>query len=124
MWLGSRVFFMRWSYKTVHFELKKEGLLGSTFLDESEIEFELNEFGKSGWELISVLEIHDGIIAFFKQPIDDSKPSESVAERSALPEDRPASQAQPSSLARPAETVGAKAYNTPAKRGLGAIKIE
>ncbi len=60
---------MKWSYKTVHFELKKEGLLGSGFLDESEIEQELNEFGLAGWELVSVLEVQDGIIAFFKQPL-------------------------------------------------------
>lgn len=60
---------MKWSYKTVHFELKKEGLLGSGFLDESEIEQELNEFGLAGWELVSVMEVQDGIIAFFKQPL-------------------------------------------------------
>ena len=60
---------MTWSYKTVHFELKKEGLLGAGVLDESEIERALNEFGRSGWELISVLEVQDGIITFFKQPL-------------------------------------------------------
>lgn len=60
---------MKWSYKTVHFELKKEGLLGGTFLDETEIEEQLNDYGRSGWELISVIEVHDGIIAFFKQSI-------------------------------------------------------
>ena len=63
---------MRWSYKTVHFELKKEGLLGAGFLDETEIEQELNDFGHSGWDLISVLEVQDGIIAFFKQPVERS----------------------------------------------------
>ncbi|MFT5698856.1 MAG: hypothetical protein ACI8ZB_001712 [Desulforhopalus sp.] len=60
---------MRWSYKTVHYELKKEGLLGSSFLDESEVELSLNEYGKSGWELISMLETMDGLIAVFKQPL-------------------------------------------------------
>lgn len=60
---------MRWSYKTVHYELKKEGLLGSSFLDESELEISLNEYGKAGWELISVLETSDGIIAVFKQSL-------------------------------------------------------
>jgi len=59
---------MRWSYKTVHFSLKKDGLLGSSFLDEDEIELTLNEFGKSGWELVSLMEVSDGIIAVFKQP--------------------------------------------------------
>jgi len=59
---------MRWIYKTVHYELKKEGLLGSAFLDESEMEESLNEYGKAGWELISTMESHDGILAIFKQP--------------------------------------------------------
>ncbi len=61
---------MKWSYKTVHFELKREGLLGGSFLDEAEIEEQLNDFGRSGWELTSVIEVQDGIIAFFKQPLD------------------------------------------------------
>ncbi|MEE4241771.1 MAG: DUF4177 domain-containing protein [Desulfopila sp.] len=61
---------MRWCYKTVHYELKKEGFLGSSFLDEAEVEQSLNEYGQSGWELISVTETQDGIIAIFKQPLD------------------------------------------------------
>lgn len=60
---------MRWSYKTVHYELKKEGLLGSAFLDESEIELSLNQYGRAGWELVSMLETQDGVIAVFKQPL-------------------------------------------------------
>lgn len=58
---------MRWSYKTVHFGLKKDGLLGSAFLDESAMEQSLNEYGQSGWELISLLETRDGLVAVFKQ---------------------------------------------------------
>ena len=61
---------MKWSYKTVHFELKKEGLLGGSFLDETELEERLNDYGRSGWELISVIEVQNGVIAFFKQPIE------------------------------------------------------
>ncbi len=60
---------MRWSYKTIHYELKKEGLLGSAFLDEPEIELSLNQYGKAGWELVSLLETLDGLIAVFKQPL-------------------------------------------------------
>ncbi len=66
---------MRWSYKTVHYELKKEGLLGSAFLDESEIEFSLNEYGRAGWELVSILETMDGIIAVFKQQLSSESSS-------------------------------------------------
>ena len=61
---------MKWSYKTVHFELKREGLLGGSFLDETEVEEQLNQYGRSGWELTSVIEVQDGIIAFFKQQLD------------------------------------------------------
>jgi len=60
---------MRWSYKTVHFGLKKDGLLGSAFLDEAEIEVSLNEYGHAGWELVSCMEVSDGLIAVFKQPL-------------------------------------------------------
>ena len=63
---------MKWSYKTVHFELKKEGLLGGSFLDEAEIEEQLNDFGKAGWELTAVIEVQDGVIAFFKQPLGET----------------------------------------------------
>ncbi len=60
---------MRWSYKTIHYELKKEGLLGSAFLDAPEIELSLNEYGRAGWELVSILETMDGVIAVFKQSL-------------------------------------------------------
>jgi len=60
---------MRWCYKTVHFPMKKEGFLGSAFLDEAEVEQSLNEYGQSGWELTSIIETQDGVIAFFKQPL-------------------------------------------------------
>jgi len=65
---------MRWSYKTEHFSLKKDGLLGSSFLDEEEIELSLNEYGKSGWELVSFMEVNDGLIAVFKQPFGHGLP--------------------------------------------------
>ena len=60
---------MRWSYKTVHYDLRKEGLLGNAFLDESEVEQSLNEYGKAGWELVSILETQEGLLAVFKQSI-------------------------------------------------------
>jgi len=50
--------------------MKKEGILGSAFLDEPEIELSLNQYGKAGWELVSLLETMDGVIAVFKQPFD------------------------------------------------------
>ncbi len=83
---------MRWSYKTEHFSLKKDGLLGSAFIDEVEIEFSLNEYGHAGWELVSLMEVNDGLIAVFKQPlsqgiapIDTSVPEE----QEEVPENQP-----------------------------------
>ncbi|MFV0438333.1 MAG: hypothetical protein ACK5PS_13210 [Desulfopila sp.] len=61
---------MHWSYKAVHYGLKKDGLLGRAFLDDAEIEESLNQYGRSGWELVSLLETTDGVIAFFKQPLE------------------------------------------------------
>lgn len=56
------------------FWIEKEGLLGSAFLDESEIELSLNEFGKAGWELVSFMEVLDGLIGVFKQPLGQGLP--------------------------------------------------
>lgn len=61
---------MRWSYKTVHYGLKKDGLLGSVFLDDAEIEESLNDYGQGGWELVTMFETRDGVIAVFKQPLE------------------------------------------------------
>jgi hypothetical protein len=61
---------MRWGYKTVQYGLKKEGLLGGSFLDEAEVEQSLNEFGQAGWELVSLFGMDDGLMAVFKQPLD------------------------------------------------------
>lgn len=63
---------MRWSYKTVHFGLKKDGLLGSAFVDDTEIEETLNEYGQGGWELVSMFETRDGVLAVFKQGLEYS----------------------------------------------------
>jgi hypothetical protein len=45
----------------------------------------LNQYGKAGWELVSLLETMDGLIAVFKQPLDADirtvLPRESPAER-------------------------------------------
>ncbi|MBV5307054.1 MAG: DUF4177 domain-containing protein [Desulfobulbaceae bacterium] len=61
---------MRWGYKTIQYGLKKEGLLGSSFLDEAEVEQSLNEFGQAGWELVTLFGLQDGLMAVFKQPLD------------------------------------------------------
>lgn len=58
---------MEWRYKTVHYAVKKDGLLGGSFLDEEEMESSLNECGEQGWELVSLLEVRDGVVAVFKQ---------------------------------------------------------
>jgi len=76
---------MRFSYKTVHFDLQKEGLLGNAFLDESEVERSLNEYGKAGWELVSILETQEGLLAVFKQPIAIGRAADLLAEETDEP---------------------------------------
>lgn len=78
---------MRWSYKTVHFALKKDGLLGGSFLDEAEIEETLNDFGQAGWELVSLLDSRDGAIGVFKQAIEAGARPGRTAFEDAGPED-------------------------------------
>ena len=86
---------MRWAYKTVQYGLKKEGLLGSSFLDEAEIEQSLNEFGQAGWEMVSLLGMQDGIMAVFKQPL------EMKVQPSHAPVTEDAAASHPLSLRRP-----------------------
>jgi|FLOH01.1.fsa_nt_gi hypothetical protein len=69
---------MSWSYKTVHFGLKKEGLLGGAFLDEVELEESLNEYGRLGWELVSLVDVQDGLMAVFKQSLNRESEREMV----------------------------------------------
>jgi len=57
-----------WRYKTIHVDLKKDGILGSPFLDEEELELSLCRHGQDGWELVTVLEVQDGLVALCKQP--------------------------------------------------------
>ncbi len=64
---------MRWAYKMVLYPLQKDGFLGSSFIDETEMEYSLNEYGKAGWELVSLLEGVDGFRAVFKQPFAGEK---------------------------------------------------
>jgi len=58
----------RWRYKTLHFQLKKDGILGNFFLDEEELEQSLCRHGRDGWELVTVLDVQDGLVALCKQP--------------------------------------------------------
>ncbi|MDR0477153.1 MAG: DUF4177 domain-containing protein [Desulfobulbaceae bacterium] len=59
---------IRWRYKTLHFELKKDGILGGLFLDEQELERSLCRHGQDGWELVAILDVRDGLVALCKQP--------------------------------------------------------
>ena len=120
---------MRWSYKTVLYELKKEGLLGSAFLDESEIEQSLNEFGATGWELVAMLETRDGIIAVFKQPFGQAQADSARAaiereEEEAVPKppvihQRPVRETEPAIGAITDSEDETEPYS-----GIGSIRIE
>lgn len=58
---------MQWQYRTMLFEFTKDGLLGDKYVDEEEMEKTLNQWGGRGWELINVLLLQDGVLAFLKK---------------------------------------------------------
>jgi hypothetical protein len=95
---------MRWSYKIVHYDYKKEGILGGTFLDEAEIEQSMNEIGKKGWELVSLMEVQDGLTATFKRPEESPVPVARQVEARAAARPVPASGQflRPETIQRPA----------------------
>ncbi len=67
---------MRWAYKTVLYPLQKDGFLGDSFLDEEEMERSLNEYGKAGWELVTLLEVTEGFRAVFKHLLAEDEDGE------------------------------------------------
>ena len=44
---------MIWEYKTVLFEFSKDGLLSNRYVDDEELERNLNQLGQQGWELVT-----------------------------------------------------------------------
>jgi hypothetical protein len=58
---------MYWEYQTILFEFRKDGLLGDKYIDDAEVENNLNEQGKLGWELVNVTPVQEGLLAFLKK---------------------------------------------------------
>lgn len=58
---------MHWQYRTILFEFQKDSLLGDKYIDDEELETTLNEQGESGWELVAVTPVREGILSFFKK---------------------------------------------------------
>lgn len=58
---------MLWKYRTILFELTKDGLLGDRYVDDEEMEKTLNEMGALGWELVNVTLLQDGLLAILKR---------------------------------------------------------
>ncbi len=57
---------MKWQYKTILFEFQKAGLLSEKYIDDEEVEAELNQLGDLGWELVTVSMVPEGLLAFCK----------------------------------------------------------
>lgn len=74
---------MNWQYKTLLFGMKKESLLGGAYLDEVELEETLNQHGADGWELVSLVDVRDGLMAVLKKGLKPqlSRPAGSAAEQ-------------------------------------------
>ena len=60
---------MLWKYRTILFELTKDGLLGDRYVDDEEMEKTLNEMGALGWELVNVTLLQEGLLAILKRPV-------------------------------------------------------
>ena len=60
---------MLWQYRTILFEFTKDGLLGDKYVDDEEMEKNLNKAGEQGWELVNVTLLQDGVLAFLKKPV-------------------------------------------------------
>lgn len=58
----------QWQYRTLLFEFQKDGLLGDKYIDDEDVEAQLNEQGTRGWELVNVAMIQEGLLAFCKRP--------------------------------------------------------
>jgi hypothetical protein len=58
-----------WQYRTILFEFQKDGLLGDKYVDDEDVENILNEQGRSGWELVNVSPVEEGLLAFLKREI-------------------------------------------------------
>jgi hypothetical protein len=59
---------MQWQYRAILFELTRDGLLGDKYVDDEAMEKTLNQMGGQGWELINVILLQDGVLAFLKKP--------------------------------------------------------
>ncbi|NQS71708.1 MAG: DUF4177 domain-containing protein [Desulfobulbaceae bacterium] len=76
---------MVWEYKTILFEFSKDGLLSDRYVDDEEMENNLNQLGQQGWDLVNVSLLQDGLLAFLKRPANsappllDSSPKEHLA---------------------------------------------
>ncbi len=63
---------MQWEYRTI--KLKGKGFWGGG-LDETQLDDAMNELGREGWELVSVLGTNEvygktrHIVAIFKRPL-------------------------------------------------------
>lgn len=59
---------MLWKYRTILYEFTKDGLLGDRYVDDEEMEKNLNEMGALGWELVNVTLLQDGLLTILKRP--------------------------------------------------------
>ncbi len=58
---------MQFRYRTILFEFQKDGILGDRFIDGDRVEEKLNRMGQAGWELVSVANVRDGLLAILKK---------------------------------------------------------
>ncbi len=93
----------QWQYRTLLFEFQKDGLLGDKYIDDEDVEVQLNEQGVQGWELVNVALIQEGLLAFCKRPVGSVAVNTQVLERvdpAVAPQQEPAApESEPMSAA-------------------------
>ena len=123
---------MKWQYRTILFEFRKDGLLGDRYIDDDDMHKVLNEQGQKGWELVSVTPVQEGLLSFFKkvvpQPVKEVPPqSEGASPKRILEKPQPARRGFQKPVSRP-QTASSGEQNKvggpePKPGGVGGIKI-
>jgi hypothetical protein len=123
---------VKWQYRTILFEFRKDGLLGDRYIDDDEKHKVLKEQGQKGWELVSVTPVQEGLLSFFKkvvpQPAQQMAPQqEQTPAKRMLEKPQPVRRGVQQPVSRPVRAISGeqkKAGNhEPKPDGVGGIKI-
>jgi len=122
---------VKWQYKTILFEFRKDGLLGDRYIDDEDTENVLNEQGGQGWELVSVTPVQEGLLSFFKRALpqqgkqEETRPGAALAQpvSKGTPQGRPVIRQAPAEKQAEAGSGRKSGTEGPPPDMIGEIKI-